>query len=307
LTKYLNNVVFRQLAKYIANDHQTQIKSGKRMLNRGKGVDEPRFMDGPEYDAVAGEVSWNIKKSLWISLMYIGMLAAFAFYFTLQHFLVFVLSSALVLCFGHSLGMHRRLIHGSYDCPKWLEYLWVYMGSLVGLGGPFTMIYTHDIRDWAQRKAHCHDYFAHRQGFFRDAWWQMHCEVALERAPQFAIESHLKNDRFYQFIEKTWMWQQVPWAILLFMCGGWAWVLWGICTRVAVCVTGHWLIGYFAHRTGHRDWHVEGAGVQGYNIKFAGLITFGECWHNNHHAFPGSAKLGLKRGQLDPGWWVLCF
>jgi stearoyl-CoA desaturase (delta-9 desaturase) len=31
----------------------------------------------------------------------------------------------------------------------------------------------------------------------------------------------------------------------------------------------------------------------------------GECWHNNHHAFPGSAKLGLHAGELDPGWWVL--
>ena len=31
----------------------------------------------------------------------------------------------------------------------------------------------------------------------------------------------------------------------------------------------------------------------------------GECWHNNHHAFPGSAKLGLEKGQSDPGWWVL--
>ena len=72
-------------------------------------------------------------------------------------------------------------------------------------------------------------------------------------------------------------------------------------------MTGHWFIGYFAHRSGHRDWYVEGAGVQGYNIKCAGLITFGECWHNNHHAYPGSARLGLNADQVDPGWWVLCF
>ena len=75
--------------------------------------------------------------------------------------------------------------------------------------------------------------------------------------------------------------------------------------RVAVSVTGHWLIGYFAHNSGHRSWHVHGAAVQGYNVRFCGLITMGECWHNNHHAFPGSAKLGLEQGQVDPGWWVL--
>ena len=31
----------------------------------------------------------------------------------------------------------------------------------------------------------------------------------------------------------------------------------------------------------------------------------GEAWHNNHHAFPASARLGLKQGEADPGWWVL--
>ena len=74
---------------------------------------------------------------------------------------------------------------------------------------------------------------------------------------------------------------------------------------VLLCVTGHWLVGYFAHNDGGKHWHVEGAAVQGYNIKYLGLITMGECWHNNHHAFPGSAKLGLHKSETDPGWWVL--
>ena len=70
-------------------------------------------------------------------------------------------------------------------------------------------------------------------------------------------------------------------------------------------VLGHWLIGYFAHNQGGRNWHVKGAAVQGYNVPFAALLTMGESWHNNHHAFPGSARLGLEPGQWDPGWWVL--
>ena len=70
-------------------------------------------------------------------------------------------------------------------------------------------------------------------------------------------------------------------------------------------IIGHWLIGYFAHNDGHRDWHVDGAAVQGHNIPWTALLTMGENWHNNHHAFPGSAKLGLEPGQMDPGWWAL--
>jgi stearoyl-CoA desaturase (delta-9 desaturase) len=45
--------------------------------------------------------------------------------------------------------------------------------------------------------------------------------------------------------------------------------------------------------------------VQGRNVRFTSLLTMGECWHNNHHAFPGSARLGLAPGEWDPGWWVL--
>ena len=275
------------------------------MRNETNGSDEPRFIETVETDAVHGRVRWSWSKSLWVTGMYAASLVGGYFTFSLENFLVFVITTSIVLCFGHSLGMHRKLIHNSFECPRWLEYIMVYLGTLVGLGGPITMIYTHDIRDWAQRKSECHDYFAHRQSFLKDAWWQLHCNLELDNPPTLRLEDRVGNDRFYQFIERTWMLQQLPWAVLFFLIGGWGWVVWGIFARVAVSVTGHWLIGYFAHRTGHQDWHVSGAGVQGYNIKFTGLITFGECWHNNHHAFPGSAKIGLDTGQSDPGWWVL--
>ena len=70
-------------------------------------------------------------------------------------------------------------------------------------------------------------------------------------------------------------------------------------------MTGHWLIGYFAHNHGAMGHTVEGAAVQGHNVALASLLTMGESWHNNHHAYPGSAKLGLYPGEWDPGWWVL--
>jgi stearoyl-CoA desaturase (delta-9 desaturase) len=133
----------------------------------------------------------------------------------------------------------------------------------------------------------------------------MHCDIALAHPPRVRFEDAIGRSHFYRALERTWMWQQLPLALLLYLMGGMGFVVWGVCARVAVCVTGHWLIGYFAHRRGERHWHVSGAGVQGYNIRFCGLITMGECWHNNHHAFPGSAKIGIQPGETDPGWWVL--
>jgi Fatty acid desaturase len=193
--------------------------------------------------------------------------------------------------------MHRRLIHRSYDCPLWLERLFVYLGTLVGMAGPYGMIRQHDIRDWAQRKPCCHPYLAHRNSILRDGWWQLHCELQLVHPPELGIERRVAEDRFYRFIERTWMAQQLPWAALFFALGGMPWLVWGIAVRMAMSITGHWLVGYFAHNRGPRSWHVEGAGVQGYNVPYCGLITMGEAWHNNHHAFPGSARLGLGEGE----------
>ena len=98
------------------------------------------------------------------------------------------------------------------------------------------------------------------------------------------------------------MGQQIPLALVLLALGGLPWVVWGIAVRVSVSLTGHWLVGHFAHRAGHQGWRVDDVAVQGYNLPHFGLVTFGESFHGNHHAFPESARLGIEPGQLDLGW-----
>lgn len=253
-----------------------------------------------------GKVVWSPVKSSWYTGMSLIGLVGAPLTFSWHACALFLVLSALTLCLGHSLGMHRRFIHRSYDCPKWLEYLFVYFGALVGMAGPIGMLRTHDMRDWAQRQRACHDYFAHRQSFWRDAWWQLHCDIQLENPPHFVLPNEIARDRFYLLLEKTWMYQQLLLAGILGVAGGVAWVVWGIALRVSVSLTGHWLVGHFAHRQGQQTYYVHSASVQGFNVRWCGLVTFGECWHNNHHAYPSSAKLGLHARQADPGWWVLC-
>jgi len=138
-----------------------------------------------------------------------------------------------------------------------------------------------------------------------DAWWQLNCALELERPPEIRLEPRIADDRVLWFFERTWMLQQLPLALLFFSWGGWAFVFWGVCARISVAVFGHWVIGYFAHNHGNMPRKVYGAAVQGRNVRWTSLLTMGESWHNNHHAFPGSARLGLARGEWDPGWWVL--
>ncbi|MCX7552593.1 acyl-CoA desaturase [Marinicella sp. S1101] len=255
--------------------------------------------------AFEGSVKWSPLKSIWVSFFYLSAIIGGYMTFSIDAFLVFLIFTATTLCLGHSLGMHRRLIHQSYDCPMWLEYFFVHLGVLVGLAGPKGMLHTHDTRDWAQRQKACHGFFGHKQSLAKDWYWQLHCDFKFKNPPVFKPPESFANDKVYAWMEKTWMWQQVPWALLLFYFGGISWVIWGINVRVAVSVTGHWLIGYYAHNKGKQHWHVEDAAVQGHNIQFASLITMGESHHNNHHAYPNSAKFSLYPGEWDPGWWML--
>lgn len=264
-----------------------------------------RIIAAASTDPSDGEVHWSPVKSVWIGSMTLIGLIGGPLLFSWDAFAVFVALSAVTLCTGHSVGMHRRFIHNSFECPPWLEYLMVYSGVLVGMAGPFGLMHQHDLRDWAQRQPHCHDYLKHGRGIWQDAWWQLHCDLHLARPPRFQPEARIADDPVYRWMERTWMWQQLPVAVVLFAFGGWSWVVWGVCARIAVCVTGHWLIGYFAHNEGPMRWRVNGAGVQGRDVPIAALFSMGESWHNNHHAYPGSARIGLNHDQPDPGWWFI--
>lgn len=267
--------------------------------------DNPRMIALDATNALQAKPVWSPSKSMWITGMSLVGIIGAVFTVSLDAILVFIISTSVTLCLGHSLGMHRRFIHNSYQCPKALEYAFVYLGVLVGMAGPFGMMHTHDLRDWAQRQKRCHAYFGHKTTLLKDYFWQLHCNIRMRHPPLFQPEQEIANDRFYLWLEKTWMWQQLPVALLLYGFGGVAWIIWGCCLRITVSVTGHWLVGHFAHNSGQREWHIEGAAVQGFNINFCGLISMGECWHNNHHAFPNSALLGIRPNQSDPGWWVL--
>lgn len=269
------------------------------------GLDQHRVIAANLDSVCNGSVRYAPSKSLWFFGMLAGGLVGGASTFTWGAFDLFLVSTAVVLLFGHSLGSHRRLVHGSFQCPKWLEYALVYLGVLVGLAGPIGLLRQHELRDYAQRLPVCHDYLRHGRSPWVDAWWQLNCQLLLLRPPEIRIEPRIAEDRFYRFLERTWMAQQLPFALLCYAAGGWGFVWWGVCARVTAGVFGHWLIGYFAHNHGIMRREVRGAAVQGRNIRFTSLLTMGECWHNNHHAFPGSARLGLAPGEWDPGWWVL--
>lgn len=256
----------------------------------------------PEVDPVAGGVSWDPFRSFWNAGMLLASLVLCPLFFTWGAFAVYVGLTLLTMCAGHSVGFHRRLIHRTFKCRKWVERVMVWLGTLVGMQGPFWVVRAHDTRDWAQRQPRCHDYLAHRRGILLDGWWNLHCRLTLDHPPGFDPGPGIADDPFYVFLQRTWMLQQLPVALALYAIGSWPWVLWGVCARVTTGVTMHWFIGYLCHTHGPQSWQVDNGAVQAHDVPFAALLSMGESWHNNHHAFPASARHGLYPGQMDPGF-----
>ncbi|WP_299618886.1 acyl-CoA desaturase [Pelagibius sp.] len=253
-------------------------------------------------DPVEGEVVWDPPRSLWNTGMFGAAIVAAPLTFEWGALGAFCVLASVTLCAGHSVGFHRRLIHRSFECPKWLERIMLWLGTAVGMGGPLWTIRYHDSRDWAQRQPDCHWYLRHELPVLVDGFYYLNFKLQLKNPPGFDPGPEISQDRYVAFLQRTWMLHQIPIAIVLYLLGGLPWVIWGVCVRVAACTTLHWAISYHAHTKGPQDWLVDGAVIQAYNVPWLAIPTMGESWHNNHHAFPNSARHGHYPGQIDLGW-----
>ena len=135
---------------------------------------------------VEGEVVWDPARSSWNSGMLLAALILGPLTFSWSALLVFLLTAGVTLCAGHSVGFHRRLIHRSFDCPRWLERTLVWLGTAVGMGGPIWTIRLHDSRDWAQRQPDCHWFLRHGKPFLVDGFYYLNFRLKLKRPPGFA-------------------------------------------------------------------------------------------------------------------------
>jgi stearoyl-CoA desaturase (delta-9 desaturase) len=91
-------------------------------------------------------------------------------------------------------------------------------------------------------------------------------------------------------------------AVLLFAIGGVPLVLWGIFLRIVLGFHATWLVNSATHIWGKRRFATRD---DSRNNWWVALFTFGEGWHNNHHAHPASARHGLAWYEFDPSWLLI--
>ncbi|MEM1295596.1 MAG: acyl-CoA desaturase, partial [Verrucomicrobiota bacterium] len=177
----------------------------------------------PQTNPVAGRVTWSASKSIWFwANALIAIIGGYLTY-SWDAAIVSAILTVITLCLGQSVGLHRLLIHRSFECPWPLELILVYLGSLVGLGGPRKAIYLHEIRDWSQRHPNCHPLFIHSSHPLRDCWWQLNCEVRLDHPPELILKQGVDDRPIYRLMDHFWPLLQLPVAGVLFALGGLPW------------------------------------------------------------------------------------
>jgi fatty-acid desaturase len=84
---------------------------------------------------------------------------------------------------------------------------------------------------------------------------------------------------------------------------GWSLVVWGTLLRTVIVWHNTWFVNSATHLWGYRNYKTSD---DSRNLWWVAWLTFGEGWHNNHHAIAGSARFGHKWWEFDPTWWALC-
>ena len=255
-----------------------------------------------------GEAKLEMGKVFRWCLLHVGAVAGGWVFFSWSAVAVFAVLTGVTMCLGVSVGIHRGLIHRAFRAPLAVERTLGFVGTLAGLGGVIGMSRMHHLRDFHQNQPEddCPEYFGYRAGFARVmAQALFHTWHARDAAVYPPVEPRVENDAFFRALERAGLWLQVPLALVLYALGGAGWVAWGVLVRLALTQDGFWCVHYVSHVKGDQPYELPGCSEQGRNAGWLALVSMGESWHNNHHAYPGSAQMGRGWRQPDPGWWTV--
>jgi fatty-acid desaturase len=234
-------------------------------------------------------------------LFHIGAVAAL-FMFSWKVFFATVFLYWVATGLGISLGYHRLHTHRSYRLPLWLEYFFAVCGTLNLEGGPIFWVATHRVHH--QKSDQAGDPHSPRDG----AWWSHVLWIVFGESKHSNTQlmskyaPDLAKHKFYRWLN-TYHWVPIiVLGLILLAIGGLPLMMWGVFVRVVFGLHATWLVNSASHMWGGRRFATRD---DSRNNWWVALMTFGEGWHNNHHAHPTSARHGLAWYEFDPSWLLL--
>jgi sn-1 stearoyl-lipid 9-desaturase len=247
----------------------------------------------------AGDDNINWVTASFMILFHLGAIAAI-FFTTWKAVAVAALMWYVSGSLGIGMGYHRLLTHRGYKTPKWVEYFLTVCAALALEGGPIFWVATHRI----------HHQFSDKEGDPHSPndgkWWAHMGWILVGKSMHHDTKTlaryapDLAKDKFYVWITKYHYIPVIAAAVILFAIGGWPFLLWGVFMRTVVGLHSTWMVNSATHLWGSRRFKTSDNSTNNFIVA---LLTWGEGWHNNHHAHPVSARHGLKWYEIDVNWY----
>ena len=248
----------------------------------------------------AQPLKWRWKVVTVTLMLHLAALLAFVpQFFSWQAIGVALLLHCITMGLGISLGFHRLASHRSFKLPKLLEYFFILCGTLAAQGS---------VKGWVgyHRMHHLYtdeskDPHNSTEGFlWSHLTWVMH-DIP-EEPERLRLTKDIANDPFYTFCCKYHTFLQVVLGLILYAIGGMPFVVWGIFVRVVFGFHSTFFVNSVCHMFGYRNHNTPDMST---NNWWVALLTFGEGWHNNHHAAQFSARFSDRWWEVDMVWWVI--
>jgi len=239
----------------------------------------------------------------WMVSMHVGALFA-PFYFSWPALGAFALLHWLTGSIGICLGFHRALSHRSMKLAWPARFFVTLCGVLSGEGTPLSWTATHRLHH--SRSDQTGDPHSPLDGpWWSHMWWMLVYRSKAEREAMFQrYTPDLIDDPLLRMFEKTYVLWHFALMGVLYAIGGLPMLLWGFCLRMVVMYHSTWFVNSATHIWGYRNYQTRD---ESRNLWWVAILSYGEGWHNNHHAHPHTARAGHRWWELDPTFWSIRF
>lgn len=200
---------------------------------------------------------------------------------------------------GIGIGYHRLLTHRGFKTSRFVEYILSILGTLTVQSGPLTWVTTHRIHH-AFTETDKDPHSPIEGGFWAHMGWILRGTAQNHSwATKVRYCPDITKDAFQVALDKYAYVPTIIVAIGLFAIGGLPMVLWGIFLKTVIGWHFTWLVNSATHMWGSRRFETRDSSR---NNGLIAAITWGEGWHNNHHAHPRSARHGIAWYEFDINW-----
>ena len=244
----------------------------------------------------------NVITAVVMVILHVGAVWAL-FHFTWTNLFAAIFMHWVVVGLGVCVGYHRLLTHRGFKTSKAFEYFLVTCGTFALENSPASWVATHRVHhQHSDREGDPHS--PREGGFWAHMGWVLFgadrpCNTEAIRA-KYAPD--LMADPYYRWLV-TWHWVPMTvFGLAVWAIGGHGMAAWAMVVRMVFGLHFTWLVNSATHMWGSRRFDTRD---DSRNSWWVALLTFGEGWHNNHHAHPVSARHGLTWWELDLSWLML--